>query len=90
MKYTSAGTALLVDLDLIINRNSTGPQLGVSVTRCPAGAAGPSGCTTTFLDTAGADRPWITTAGTNAWVSYHAGNSSLIRVKRSTNDGRTW
>ena len=91
VKYTSAGTALLVDLDLIINRNSTGPQLGVNVTRCPAGAAGPSGCTTAFLDTAGADRPWITTVGTSAWVSYHdSGNSSLIRVKRSTDDGRTW
>lgn len=91
VKYTSAGTALLVDLDLIINRNSRGPQLGVNVTRCPAGAAGPSSCTTAFLDTAGADRPWITTAGTNAWVSYHdSGNSSLIRVKRSTDDGRTW
>jgi hypothetical protein len=91
VKYTSAGTALLVDLDLIINRNSRGPQLGVNVTRCPAGAAGPSGCTTSFLDTAGADRPWITTAGTNAWVAYHdSGNSSLIRVKHSTDDGRTW
>ena len=91
VKYTSAGTALLVDLDLIINRNSSGPQLGVNVTRCPAGAAGPGGCTTTFLDTAGADRPWITTAGTSAWVSYHdAGNSSLIRVMRSTDDGQTW
>jgi len=91
VKYTSAGTALLVDLDLIINRNFTGPQLGVNVTRCPAGAAGPGGCTTAFLDTAGADRPWITTAGTSAWVAYHdSGNSSLIRVKRSTDDGRTW
>jgi hypothetical protein len=91
VKYTSAGTALLVDLDLITNRNSTGPQLGVNVTRCPAGAAGPSGCTHSFLDTAGADRPWITTAGTNAWVAYHdSGNSTLIRVKRSTDDGRTW
>jgi hypothetical protein len=92
VKFTSAGTALLVDLDLITNRNSTGhAQLGVNVTRCPAGATGPSGCTTTFLDTAGADRPWITTSGTNAWVSYHdSGNSSLIRVMHSTDDGRTW
>jgi hypothetical protein len=63
----------------------------VNVTRCPAGAAGPGSCTPVFIDTAGADRPWITTAGTDAWVSYHdAGRSSLIRVKRSTDDGRTW
>jgi len=91
VKFTSAGTMLLTDLDLIINRNGRGPQLGVNVTRCPAGATGPGGCTTSFLDTAGADRPWIATAGTNAWVAYHdSGNSSLIRVKRSTDDGRTW
>jgi hypothetical protein len=91
VKFTSAGTMLVADLDLIINRNGKGPQLGVNVTRCPAGATGPSGCATSFLDTAGADRQWITTAGTNAWVAYHdSGNSSLIRVKRSTDDGRTW
>jgi hypothetical protein len=91
VKFTSAGTMLLADLDLIINRNGRGPQLGVNVTRCPAGATGPSGCTTSFLDTAGADRQWIATAGTDAWVAYHdSGNSSLIRVKRSTDDGRTW
>src|SRR5215472_18243276 len=91
VKYTSAGTLLLADLDLIINRNFKGFQLGVNVTRCPAGATGPSGCTTTFLDTAGADRPWLTTSGTNAWVAYHdSGNSSLIHLKRSTDDGRTW
>jgi hypothetical protein len=40
---------------------------------------------------AGADRPWITTSGTNAWLSYHdAVSSSLIRVWRSSDDGRTW
>ncbi len=91
VKFTSAGTLLLVDLDLIVNRNFKGFQLGVNVTRCPAGATAPSGCTHSFLDTAGADRPWITTAGTTAWVAYHdSGNSTLIRVKRSTDDGRTW
>ena len=90
VEITSAGTTLLTDLDLILNRNGGG-QLGVNVTRCPAGTTAPSGCTHTFLDTAGADRPWITTAGTSAWVSYHdSGNSTLIRVKRSTDDGKTW
>lgn len=91
VKFTSAGTLLLTDLDLIVNRNFKGFQLGVNVTRCPAGATAPNGCTHSFLDTAGADRPWVTTAGTTAWVSYHdSGNSTLIRVKRSTDDGRTW
>lgn len=91
VKFTSAGTTLLADLDLIVNSKFSGFQLGVNVTRCPAGATAPSGCTHSFLDTAGADRPWLTTAGTNAWVAYHdSGNSTLIRVKRSTDDGRTW
>jgi hypothetical protein len=90
VEITSAGTLLLADLDLIVNRHGSS-QLGVNVTRCPAAATAPGGCTPVFLDTAGADRPWITTAGTSAWVAYHdAGNSTLIRVKRSTDDGRTW
>jgi hypothetical protein len=91
VEITSAGTTLLADLDVILNPTGTAAQFGVNVTRCPAGTAAPSGCTHTFLDTSGADRPWITTAGTNAWVSYHdAGNSTLIHVKRSTDDGKTW
>ena len=91
VEITSAGTTLLADLDLILNPNGSGAQLGVNVTRCPAGTTAPSGCTHTFIDTAGADREWITTAGTRAWLSYHdSGNSTLIRVKRSTDDGQTW
>jgi hypothetical protein len=91
VEITSAGTTLLADLDLILNPNGSGAQLGVNVTRCPAGTTAPGGCTHTFIDTAGADREWITTAGTHAWLSYHdSGNSTLIRVKRSTDDGKTW
>lgn len=91
VEFTSVGTLLLADLDLIVNKNFNSFQLGVNVTRCPRGSTEPSGCTHIFLDTAGADREWITTAGTNAWVAYHdSGNSTLIRVQRSTDDGRTW
>jgi len=91
IKYTSAGTLLLVDLNFVVNGGGNKFQLGVNVTRCPAGATGPGDCTTSFLDTAGADRPWIATSGTNAWVAYHdSQNSTLIRVKASTDDGRTW
>jgi len=91
VKISSAGTLLLADLNVSFNRNVKGIQLGVDVTRCPARTTGPSGCSTAFLDSAGADRPWITTAGTTAWVSYHdSGNSTLIHVQRSTNDGKTW
>jgi hypothetical protein len=92
VKISSAGTTLLTDLNFVVNPNGTGHlQLGVNVTRCPAQSNAPSACTHIFLDTAGADRPWIATAGTNAWVVYHdSGNSTLIRVKRSTDDGKTW
>ena len=91
VEVTSAGTILLADLDFVVNHAFNNAQLGVSVTRCPSTATGPAGCTSTLVDQAGADRPWITTSGTNAWLSYHdSKNSSLVRVWRSTNDGRTW
>jgi hypothetical protein len=91
VEITSVGTTLLADLNVSFNRNVKGIQLGVNVTRCPAGTTTPAGCTHIFIDTAGADRPWITTSGTNAWVAYHdSKNSTLIRVKRSTDDGQTW
>jgi hypothetical protein len=91
VEVTSAGTILLADLDIIFNHQLNQAQLGVSVTRCPASATGPAGCTSTLIDQAGADREWITTIGTNAWLSYHdSRSSSLIHVWRSTDDGRTW
>jgi hypothetical protein len=91
VEVTSAGTILLADLDIIFNHALNNAQLGVSVTRCPAEATGPDDCTSTLIDQAGADREWITTIGTTAWLSYHdAANSSLISVWRSTDDGITW
>jgi hypothetical protein len=91
VEITSAGTTLLTDLDFILNPPFTKFQLGVSVTRCPADATGPADCTTKMFDQAGADRPWITTVGTTAYVSYHDSQSSTtIRVWKSTDDGRTW
>jgi hypothetical protein len=91
VEITSAGTTLLADLDIIFNTQGKFVALGVSVTRCPVSATDKSGCTTKVLDTTGADRPWITTIGTRAWISYHdSGSSTLIPVWRSTDDGRTW
>ncbi len=91
VEITSSGTLLLADLDLIVNKPFNAGQLGVNVTRCPAGTTSPTGCEHIILDVAGADREWITSAGINAWVSYHDSQAStLIRVKRSTDDGRTW
>jgi len=91
VEVTSVGTILLADLDIIFNRTGRFTSLGVSVTRCPASATGPADCTSTVLDTAGADRPWLTTSGTTAYVSWHdRGSSSQITVYRSTNDGQSW
>lgn len=90
IEFTSAGTMLLADLNVLPNPKFSQAQLGVDVTRCPSGADA-SGCTTTVLDQTQADRPWITHRGTTAWVSYHdSGSSSLIHVQESTDDGLTW
>jgi len=91
VEVTSVGTILLADLDVIFNRTGRFTSLGVSVTRCPASATGPADCTSRILDSAGADRPWLTTSGTTAYISWHdKGSSSQITVYRSTNDGRSW
>jgi len=68
IEFTSAGTMLLADLNVIINPKFNNAQLGVDVTRCASGADA-SGCTTTVLDQTQADRPWITHRGTTVWVS---------------------
>jgi hypothetical protein len=90
-EITSAGTLVLADLDAIVNGGFNKAQFGVNVTRCPVGVSSPAGCTSTQLDVAGTDRPWITHYGNTLWVSYHdSQNSTMIRVKKSTDDGRTW
>ena len=87
----STGTLHLADLDIIFNAHGDFKQLGVSVTNCPASATGPGGCSTRILDSTNADREWITSDGSNVWVSYHdSRNSTIIRVKKSTDDGNTW
>src|SRR5438445_532170 len=70
-------------------------QLGVSAITCPnptaSGFVVPDDCTSQIIDTAGADRSWITSDGPRVYISYHdAGNSSLIHVQRSDDDGSTW
>jgi len=43
------------------------------------------------VDRAGADRQWITSDGPHVYIAYHdAGNSTIIRVQRSDDDGFTW
>jgi hypothetical protein len=90
----STGTLNVTSLVFLINRPFSNATLGVSAIRCPgATSAGftTAGCTKKVIDTAGADRPWITSEGSRVYISYHdAGNSALIHVQRSDDDGVTW
>ena len=71
-----------------------GAQLGVSAITCPSPVAGTlpvARCTAQIIDTTGSDRPWITSDGSHVYISYHdSGNSALIHVQRSDDDGFTW
>jgi hypothetical protein len=69
--------------------------LGVSAITCPNGTspslAVPGDCTSQVIDKAGADRQWITSDGPTVYISYHdSGNSTLIHVQRSDDDGYSW
>jgi hypothetical protein len=88
----STGTLHETSLIFLVNPPFTRATLGVSHTRCPNAASFDlSACTSQILDQAGADRQWITSEGSRVYISYHdAGNSTLIRVQRSDDDGLTW
>ena len=69
--------------------------VGVSAITCSNGTSAtlavPGDCTSQIIDTAGADRQWITSDDRTVYISYHdSGNSSLIHVQRSDDDGFTW
>ena len=72
----------------------TAATLGVSAVTCPSPATpgfSIASCTAQIIDKAGADRQWVTSDGPHVWISYHdSGNSSLIHVQRSDDDGFTW
>lgn len=88
----STGTLHETSLIFLVNRPFVAAQLGVSYTRCPDAASFDlTACTTRILDQAGSDRQWITSEGSRVYIAYHdAGSSSLIRVRRSDDDGLTW
>jgi hypothetical protein len=90
----STGTLHATSLIFLFNPTFNGFKLGVSAIACPNGTAGNfnvSSCTQKVIDTAGADRQWITSDGSRVWISYHdSGSSSLIHVQRSDDDGYTW
>ena len=90
----STGTLHASTLIFLVNPSFRAFQLGVSAIACPNGDSPSfdiSSCSKQIIDTAGADRQWITSDGPHVWISYHdSKNSSLIRVQRSDDDGYTW
>ena len=89
----STGTLHFTSLVFLVNKPGQSATFGVSAITCPNADTSNNfaNCTKKIIDTAGADRPWITSDGKHVWISYHdAGNSSLIHVQRSDDDGITW
>jgi hypothetical protein len=92
--FGSTGTLHATTLIFLINPPFNNAQLGVSAITCPNGTSPSfdiSGCTKKIIDTTQSDRQWITSEGMHVYISYHdSGNSSLIHVQRSDDDGFTW
>jgi len=90
----STGMLHATSLIFLVNPAFNRAQLGVSAITCPnatSGSVNLSSCVTQIIDTAGADRQWITSDGGTVYISYHdSGNSSLIHVQRSDDDGLNW
>jgi hypothetical protein len=90
----STGTLHETSLIILVNKPFVAATLGVAAVTCPNGnspAFSISNCKSKILDTAGADRQWITSEHSTVYISYHdSKNSSLIRVQRSDDDGYTW
>src|SRR5713101_7986970 len=89
----SNGTLHGTTLIFFFNPQTRIRQLGVSAISCPNADTSNNfaNCSSRVIDTTQADRQWVTSLGSTVWISYHdSGNSSLIHVQRSTDDGNTW
>src|SRR6058998_3075514 len=89
----STGTLHFTTLVALINPPFTTARLGVSAITCPNADTSNNfaNCKAQIIDTAQADRQWITSDGATVYISYHdSGSSTLIHVQRSDDDGFTW
>jgi hypothetical protein len=89
----STGTLHATTLVFFFNPVTKIKQLGVSAITCPHADTSNhfANCTAQIIDTTQSDRPWITSDGKHVYISYHdSGNSTLIHVQRSDDDGFTW
>jgi hypothetical protein len=92
--FGSTGTLHATTLIFLFNPQFNAAQIGVSAIACPNAISTTfsiADCSEQIIDAAGADRSWITSEGSHVYISYHdSGNSSLIHVQRSDDDGFTW
>src|SRR4029077_13732680 len=91
--FGSTGALHFTTLLFLGNQTLRTGQLGVSAISCPNAAAAFSAatCHGQIIDLTESDRPWITSDGARVFISYHdAGNSTLIHLQRSDDDGITW
>ena len=91
--FGSTGTMHLTTLIFLGTPTLVTGQFGVSAIACPNAASGFStgSCHAQIIDLTESDRPWTTSDGSRVFISYHdAGNSTLIHVQRSDDDGFTW
>ena len=91
--FGSTGALHITSLLFLGNQTLLTGQLGVSAISCPNAAAAFSAatCHSQIIDITESDRSWITSDGSRVFISYHdAGNSTLIHVQRSDDDGLTW
>jgi hypothetical protein len=91
--FGSSGALHLTTLLFLGNQTLVTGQLGVSAITCAnaATAFNAATCRSQIIDVTESDRPWITSDGARVFISYHdAGNSTLIHVQRSDDDGLTW
>lgn len=89
----ATGTLHASTLIFLVNPTFTAFQLGVSAITCPNAIPNfnAKNCTAQIIDTTQSDRQWITSDGPRAFISHHdSGNSTLIHVQRSDDDGFTF
>ena len=89
----STGTMHATTLLFLGNPTLLRGQLGVSAIACPNAASSfaAGSCHSQIIDLTESDRPWTTSDGSRVFISYHdAGNSTLIHLQRSDDDGFTW
>ena len=70
----STGRVHITTLIFLVNKPFRGEQLGVSAITCPPPVAGNlsiASCTSQIIDTAGSDRPWITSDGKHVQACLH-------------------